>query len=64
MVMPQDLKHTAFSAWQSDRIFSGLGCTRPIRRTCSRVPAINRTIAEHLRQYLRPVSISNDCRAA
>ena len=51
--MPQDLEHTAFSAWQKARqdIFASWTYETDPANLQPKVPALNRTIAEHLRQY-------------
>jgi hypothetical protein len=56
MVMPQDLKHTAFSAWQKARqnIFASWTYETDPANLQPRVPALNRAVAEHLRQYAAP----------
>ncbi len=56
MVMPQDLKHTAFSAWQKARqdIFASWTYETDPANLQPRVPALNRAVAEHIRQYPSP----------
>lgn len=56
LVMPQDLKHTAFSAWQSARqdIFATWTYETDPANLQPRVPALNRTVADHIRQYPPP----------
>jgi len=52
-VMPQDLKHRAFSAWQRARqdIFASWTYETDPANLQPRVPALNRAVADHIRQY-------------
>jgi len=56
MVIPQDLKHTAFSAWQKARqdIFSSWTYETDPANLQPRVPALNRAVADYIRQYPSP----------
>lgn len=55
-VMPLDLKHTAFSAWQRARedIFKSWTYETDPANLQPKVPALNRTVADHIRQYPPP----------
>jgi hypothetical protein len=56
LVMPQDLKHTAFSAWQKAKqdIFASWTYETDPANSQPRVPALNRAVADHIRQYPPP----------
>jgi hypothetical protein len=53
LVMPLDLKQTAFSAWEKARqdIFASWTYETDPANLQPRVPALNRIVADHLRQY-------------
>jgi hypothetical protein len=52
-VIPQDLKHAAFTAWQKARqdIFNSWTYETDPANLQPKVPALNRAVADHIRQY-------------